>query len=120
MAGNFTGGSVSANPNNSPNTNSNNSSNNSSINNYFNSYQFGEKEMLSDALSSQKFTTDGYNTFANECSNPAVKGEIMNILNEEHQIQFEIFSEMHKRGWYPVQQAEQQKIVQTKQKYQNS
>ncbi len=97
-----------------------NSSNTNSINNCFNSNSFGEKEMLSDALSSQKLATDNYNTFANECSNPAVKNEFMNILNEEHQIQFEVFSELHKRGWYPVQQAEQQKVSQAKQKYQNN
>ena len=89
-------------------------------NNCWNTNAFGEKEMLSDALSSQKLATENYNTFANECSNPAVKSEFMNILNEEHQIQFEVFSELQKRGWYPVQQAEQQKVSQAKQKYQNN
>ncbi len=97
----------------------NQSSNNSNLNSCFNANSFGEREMLTDALSSQKFTTENYNKFANECSNPAVKNEFMNILNEEHQIQFEVFSEMHKRGWYPVQQAEQQKVSQAKQKYKN-
>ncbi|MBP0979672.1 MAG: spore coat protein [Oscillospiraceae bacterium] len=100
-----------------------NNNNNSSSNNFtscLNSNCFGEKEMLTDALSSQKFATENYNTFANECSNPAVKNEFMNILNEEHQIQFEVFSEMQKRGWYAVQQAEQQKVSQAKQKYKNS
>lgn len=86
----------------------------------FNANSFGEKDMLTDALSSQKFVTENYNASANECSNPSIKNEFVNILNEEHQIQFELFSEMHKRGWYPVQQAEQQKISQTKQKYQNN
>lgn len=97
-----------------------NSNCNNQLNNYFNSNSFGEKEILTDALSSQKFVTDNYNTFANECSNPSVKNEFIDILNEEHQIQFEIFSEMNKRGWYPTQPAEQQKISQTKQKFKNN
>ncbi len=97
-----------------------NFNNNNQLNNYFNSNSFGEKEILTDALSSQKFATENYNTFANECSNPSVKNEFMNILNEEHQIQFEVFSEMNKRGWYPTQPAEQQKISQAKQKFNNN
>ena len=57
---------------------------------------FGDREMMEDVLSSQKFVTEGYNTFANECASPAVMSELMNILNEEHQIQHEVFDEMVK------------------------
>lgn len=78
---------------------------------------FSDQEMMTDALSSQKFITDTYNVFANECASPAVKSEFINILNEEHQIQHEVFSEMQKRGWYQVQQAGQEQINQAKQKY---
>lgn len=79
--------------------------------------QFGDKEMLEDSLSSQKFITDGYNTFANECASAQLKTDFMNLLNEEHQIQHEIFTEMQKRGWYQMEAAEQTKINQAKQKY---
>ena len=41
----------------------------------------------------------------------------MNILNEEHQIQHELFDEMLKRGWYATEPAPQKKIDQCKQKY---
>lgn len=78
---------------------------------------FSDKDILTDALSSQKFITDGYNTFANECATPAVKTDFMNILNEEHQIQSEVFTEMQNRGWYPTEAADQNKINQAKQKY---
>lgn len=78
---------------------------------------FGDQQMMDDALSSQKFITGSYNTFANECASAALKSEIMNILSEEHQIQYDIFSEMQKRGWYQTQQADQTKISQAKQKY---
>ena len=82
-----------------------------------NTNQFGDREMMDDALCSQKFITDGYNAYANECATPVLKTDFMNILNEEHQIQHEIFLEMQKRGWYQTEAAEQTKINQAKQKY---
>ncbi len=79
--------------------------------------QFCDKEMMSDALISQKLLTDDYNVFARECVAPNVRNDFMSILNEEHKIQQEIFDEAQKRGWYQVPPAEQQKIDQTKQKF---
>ncbi len=79
--------------------------------------QFGDREMMEDALSSQKFVTEGYNTFANECSSPSVMSEMLNILNEEHMIQHELFDAMQKHGWYATEPAQQQKIEQCKQQF---
>ncbi len=84
-----------------------------------NNTQMQEKELFNDVLASQKFITDSYNTFTNECATPTVRNEFMRILTEEHQIQAEVFDEMQKRGWYPTPAAEQQKIQQAKQKFQN-
>lgn len=78
-----------------------------------------EKEVMSDALYAQKHITSTYNTFANECVTPLLRDEFLNLLNEEHQIQAELFNEMQKRGWYQAENAEQQKIEQAKQKYQS-
>ena len=69
-----------------------------------------EKEMLSDVLSSQKQVTENYNTFANECAGKQLREDAMTLLREEHDIQFDIFEEMHSRGWYMTPAAEQQKI----------
>ena len=85
-----------------------------------NTQSFCDKDMLTDMLSSQKFVTEGYNSFANECATPSVKSSFMNILTEEHQIQNEVFGEMQKRGWYQVEAADQNKVTQTKQKYQSA
>lgn len=81
--------------------------------------KFGDKEMLEDALSSEKFVTSTYNTFANECACDSLKSEFMNILADEHSIQHEIFKEMQNRGWYQTEAAEQSKVVNAKTKYQN-
>jgi spore coat protein CotF len=78
-----------------------------------------EQELMNDVLASQKYLTDSYNTYTNECATPNVRNEFMRILTEEHQIQAEVFDEMKKRGWYETPAAQQQKIDQAKQKFQN-
>ena len=83
-----------------------------------NNCNFSDREMMDDALSSQKFITDGYNAFANECATPALLAECMNLLDEEHQIQHDVFAEMQKRGWYATEPADQNKVNQAKQKFQ--
>ena len=82
-----------------------------------NTQTFDDKEMLNDALISQKMLTDDYNTFANECATPGIRNEFLSILSEEHQIQADVFDEMSKRGWYQGPPAEQTKIDQAKQKF---
>lgn len=77
----------------------------------------GDKEILNDAVASQKLITGSYNTFANECVNVNLRSEFLNILNDEHTIHDELFSEMQKHGWYQVDSAEQQKINQAMQKF---
>ena len=79
--------------------------------------QMTEKEMLQDGLISQKHITDSYNIFAGECVNPQLRGTFLNILDEEHRIQAELFSTMQSKGWYQVEQAPAQKVQQTRQKY---
>lgn len=78
---------------------------------------FGDREIMDDVLASQKQMTANYNTAANECASSALQGEFMTLLGEEHQIQMELFQEMQKRGWYPVQKAPQQKIAEVKEQF---
>ena len=79
-----------------------------------------DREMLTDALSSEKFMTENYNTYANECASPSLMNEFMNLLSEEHQIQHDVFSELQKRGWYPIQSAPAEKVQQAKMKFSKS
>ena len=82
-----------------------------------NTQNFDDREMMNDALISQKTLTKTYNTFADECCTPGVRNEFLSILSEEYQIQADVFDEMSKRGWYQVPPAEQTKIDQAKQKF---
>ena len=78
---------------------------------------FTDKEMLTDVLSTQKFVTSGYNTAANEAKSEGVKNAFLTILNEEHRIQHDVFTEMNAHGWYPTENAPQNKIDQAKQQF---
>ncbi len=78
---------------------------------------FDDRAMINDALSSQKFISDGYNTGANEAAAPTVKSTLMSLLEDEHTIQHDLFVQMQKRGWYQTEAAPQQKIDETKSKF---
>lgn len=64
-----------------------------------------EKERLQDSLVTQKHIAHGYNCAAGEAANPQLMDTFMNILRDEHQIQYEIFNEMRVRGWYQPKEA---------------
>lgn len=80
---------------------------------------YSEKEILGDALATQKATTANFNTAANECVNEDVRQMVMGILQEEHDIQQNVFNMMHEKGYYPTPAAEDKKIEQVKNQYAN-
>ena len=59
-----------------------------------------DKEIMTVVLTSQKHITGTFSLFANECKNQELLNDMMCILNEEHTIQHNVFTEMEKRGWY--------------------
>jgi len=77
----------------------------------------GDKELIDDSISSQKLIETNYNIYANECVNPSLRTDFLNILKEEHDIQADLFTEMQKRGWYQTKAADQNEVQQAKQKY---
>ncbi len=76
-----------------------------------------EKEILNDCLSSQKHISASYNSFAGECASEQLRNAFLNILDDEHRIQADLFTNLSSNGWYTLQPAEQQKVQQAKQKY---
>lgn len=80
---------------------------------------FTDKEIMDDVLNSQKHISDIYNTYSNECTNQQLQDDMLKILREEHTIQFNVFGEMQKRGWYSPSAAQAQMINETKTKFEN-
>ena len=80
---------------------------------------FTDREIMDDILTSQKHITGVYNSFSNECTNRQLQTDMLNILKEEHSIQYSVFDEMQKRGWYSPAAAQAQMITETKNKFEN-
>ncbi|MBQ8416462.1 MAG: spore coat protein [Clostridia bacterium] len=78
---------------------------------------FDDKQQMTDLLSSQKFLTGVYNTYCCEAATPALKQTLMAIMEDEHRIHGELFSEMSQKGWYTVEKAEETKLNSTKQQF---
>ena len=78
---------------------------------------YTEKEVLGDALSAQKATTELFNKASNECVHENVRESLLDILEEEHEIQQDVFSMMHQKGYYPTPEAEDKKVQQLKMQY---
>lgn len=76
-----------------------------------------EKELLQDSLISQKLITGSYNTFAGECVNEQLRGAFLNILDDEHCIQADIFGQLQSNGWYQVEPADARKIEKARNKF---
>ena len=67
---------------------------------------YTEKEILGDALSAQKATTELFNTASNEC-----------VHEDVREIQQDVFLMMHDKGMYPTPEADQKKVDQVKMQY---
>lgn len=78
---------------------------------------YGEKEILTDLLGTQKYTTASYNTSLLESATPEVVSCFKNLLEEEHRIQETVFNMMHSKGLYPTPTAEERKISEAKETY---
>lgn len=78
---------------------------------------YTDKEILGDALTTEKAATDHYNTFANGCVHDNVRRAILHCLEQEHSIQQDVFCMMQEKGYYPTPAAQEQKVEQAKQKY---
>ena len=76
-----------------------------------------DREQITDALTSQKQMTAAYNTFCNETATPALRSCLLSILRDEHTVAEELFNTMSTRGWYPVEQAEENKLQKAKDQF---
>lgn len=76
-----------------------------------------DREMMSDLLMMEKHMTETYNSFSNDSTNKNLHEDLLNILNDEHELEFKIYYEIQKRGWCSVEYADQFEIDNIKQKY---
>ena len=82
--------------------------------------QMKDKDLVNDLLMSEKLMCSTYNTAVTESATENIRTEFKNILNEELDIQNNIFSTMSQKGWYAPEAAESNKINQTASKFSQS
>ena len=76
-----------------------------------------DKTIMSNVLSNVKGMCDLAMHGTIESATPAVHTAFHDTLNDMLCLQNKIYSEMSKKGWYPTEQAETQKIAAAKQKF---
>jgi spore coat protein CotF len=76
-----------------------------------------DRAIMDNILSVIKGNCDLFMHGTIEASTQNVHQAFKSSLDESLQVQKEIFNHMSQKGWYSPQQAEQQKISQTKQKF---
>ena len=78
--------------------------------------QLTEQDMTKDCLYDEKQMLSLYITFLIEAACQNTRGELMRIITESQQVQFEVFNAMKARGWYPVKNAPMPEVAQALQK----
>lgn len=51
-----------------------------------------------------------YNTCVSACTTPRLRDTMLTLLNEEHQIQFDLFTELNKRGWCHTRDSDPEQV----------
>ena len=69
-----------------------------------------DQERMTDFICSEKKMSSNYDTYASECVNLALRNDFLNILNQSHQIQSDLFRMAQAEGWYQVEQAQASKV----------
>ncbi|MFP4661821.1 MAG: spore coat protein [Halanaerobiales bacterium] len=79
--------------------------------------EMNDRDYLNDILATEKYLTDGFNTFVREASHTELHNDVKTILTDTHECTRDIFNLMFKDGFYSFQGASGQEIQQTQQKF---
>ena len=78
-----------------------------------------DQERMTDFICSEKKMSANYDTYASECVNLSLRDDFLNILNQGHQTQSDLFRMAQSKGWYQVAQAPASKVSQAYTKFSN-
>ncbi|MBD2870874.1 spore coat protein [Paenibacillus sp. IB182493] len=79
--------------------------------------ELNDRDRVNDILATEKYLTDSFNVSAREASHTALHQDIMTILNETHQCQYELFELMFRKGHYKLEAEQQNKLDQHYQQF---
>lgn len=78
-----------------------------------------DQEKLTDFLCSEKKMSANYDTYSSECVNTGLRDDFLNLFNQSHKTQTELFKLAQSKGWYQVEQAPANKVSQAYTKFSN-
>ena len=78
-----------------------------------------DRDMLNDILATEKYLTDNFNIMQREASHTQLSNDVNVILNESHQCARELFNKMFEKGWYKLNAAEANEVMQSQQQFRN-
>lgn len=81
--------------------------------------EMDDQDFLNDILATEKYLSDGYNTFLLESSHTELHTDVKQILNETHDCAREIFNLMFENGFYSLQTASPQEIQKAQDTFSN-
>ena len=79
---------------------------------------FSEREIINDVLSTEKQMITAYGTYLAESTCENLRSELMKIINDKQQIQYQVFDLMRQKGWYQVKNANMNDVQNATQKFQ--
>lgn len=79
---------------------------------------FSEREIMNDVLSSEKQMITAYGTYLTESTCENLRSELVKIINEKQQLQYQVFDTMRQKGWYNVKNANLNEVQNSTQKFQ--
>ncbi len=79
-----------------------------------------EQDFLTDLLMGEKKMSGNYDTYASECVNMQLRDQFLQILNQGHKTQTELFNQAKSKGWYQVEKAPADKVDTAYQKFSSS
>lgn len=81
--------------------------------------EMNDRDRVNDILALEKYLTDSFNVSAREASHASLHQDILTVLNETHQCQYEMYELMFRKGHYKLEVEEQNKLDQTHQQFSN-
>ncbi|WP_449620918.1 spore coat protein [Robertmurraya sp. Marseille-Q9965] len=81
--------------------------------------EMNDRDFINDGLATCKYLTDSLNIAVREASHEQLYKDLLQMLEETHDSARHLFNVMFQNGWYKLEAAEQQKIDQAYQQFNN-
>ncbi|MDF2947716.1 MAG: Coat domain protein [Bacillales bacterium] len=72
--------------------------------------EMNDRDFINDILATEKWLGNGYSIAQNEASHRALNTDIQNLYTETHQCQQDLYQLMFRKGWYGLEQVDQNKV----------